>query len=44
MQNNIDKLILDALREDIPNEDITTNSIIKSYTRGKASLSANKTV
>ncbi len=38
MQNNIDKLILDALREDIPNEDITTNSIIKSYARGKAQL------
>ena len=38
VQNNIDKLILDALREDIPNEDITTNSIIKSYTKGKAQL------
>ncbi len=38
MQNNIDKLILDALREDIPNEDITTNSIIKSYAGGKAQL------
>jgi len=38
VQNNIDKLILDALREDIPNEDITTNSIIKSYIRGKAQL------
>ena len=38
VQNNIDKLILDALREDIPNEDITTNSIIKSYTSGKAQL------
>ncbi|HAS91040.1 MAG TPA: carboxylating nicotinate-nucleotide diphosphorylase [Clostridiales bacterium] len=38
VQNNIDKLILDALREDIPNEDITTNSIIKSYAKGKAKL------
>lgn len=38
MQNNIDKLILEALKEDIPNEDITTNSIIKSYTKGKAQL------
>ena len=38
VQNNIDELILDALREDIPNEDITTNSIIKSYIRGKAQL------
>ena len=38
VQNNIDKLILDALREDIPNEDITTNSIIKSYTSGKVQL------
>lgn len=38
MQNNIDELILGALREDIPHEDITTNAIIKSYTKGKAQL------
>ena len=38
MQKNIDDLILAALREDIPSEDISTNSVIKRYTRGKASL------
>lgn len=38
MQSNIDKLILAALEEDISHEDITTNSIIKSYTKGKAQL------
>ena len=38
MQSNMDKLILDALKEDIPSEDITTNSVIKSYTKGKAQL------
>lgn len=38
MQSNMDKLILEALKEDIPSEDITTNSVIKSYTKGKAQL------
>ena len=38
VQSNMDKLILDALKEDIPSEDITTNSVIKSYTKGKAQL------
>jgi nicotinate-nucleotide pyrophosphorylase (carboxylating) len=38
MQKNIDDLILAALREDIPSEDISTNSVIKRYTRGKAYL------
>jgi nicotinate-nucleotide pyrophosphorylase len=39
MQNNIDQLILMALKEDIPHEDITTNSIIKSsYRKAKAQL------
>lgn len=38
MQSNMDKLILEALKEDIPSEDITTNSIIKSYSKGKAQL------
>ncbi len=38
MQSNIDKLILEALNEDIPLEDISTNSVIKSYTKGKALL------
>ncbi len=38
MQNNIDQLILMALKEDIPHEDITTNSIIKSFRKAKAQL------
>ena len=38
MQYNIDDLILLALREDMPSEDISTNSVIKQYTLGKADL------
>lgn len=38
MQNNIDCLILSALREDISHEDITTNAVIKEYTKGRAKL------
>lgn len=38
MQSNIDQLILLALKEDIPHEDITTNSIIKTYKKGRAQL------
>ncbi len=38
MQSNMDQLILSALHEDIPHEDITTNAILKSYTKGKAQL------
>lgn len=38
MQYNIDNLILSALSEDMPSEDISTNSIIKNYTLGKADL------
>lgn len=38
MQDNIDRLILSALREDISHEDITTNAVIKEYTRGRAKL------
>ncbi len=38
MQYNIDNLILSALREDMPSEDVSTNSIIKNYTLGKADL------
>ena len=38
MQNNIDRLILSALREDISHEDITTKAVIKEYTRGRVKL------
>lgn len=38
MQKNIDDLIHAALKEDMPSEDISTNSVIRKYTRGKASL------
>lgn len=38
MQSNMDQLILSALREDIPYEDISTNSVIKSYVKGNAHL------
>lgn len=38
MQDNIDGLILSALREDISHEDITTNAVIKEYSRGRVSL------
>lgn len=35
---NVDDLIIMALKEDVPNEDVTTNSIIKNETLGKFSL------
>ncbi|WP_291256478.1 carboxylating nicotinate-nucleotide diphosphorylase [Fusobacterium sp.] len=35
---NVDDLIIMALKEDVPNEDITTNSIIKDRTLGKFTL------
>ncbi len=38
MTVNADELIMSALREDISSEDVTTNAIIKSYTRGKVEL------
>ena len=38
MQNNMDRLILSALNEDITHEDISTNSVIRDYTKGKAQL------
>lgn len=38
MQYNMDNLILSALHEDMPSEDISTNSVIKKYTLGKADL------
>ena len=38
MQSNMDRLILAALDEDIPTEDLSTNAIITGYTKGKAEL------
>ena len=38
MQSNRDRLILAALQEDIPTEDISINAIITGYTKGKAEL------
>ena len=38
MQDNMDRLILSALREDISHEDVTTKAVIKEHTRGKAKL------
>ena len=38
MQNNMDRLILAALDEDIPTEDLSTNAIITGYVKGKAQL------
>ncbi|HCP14733.1 MAG TPA: carboxylating nicotinate-nucleotide diphosphorylase [Peptococcaceae bacterium] len=42
MQINLDPLILSALREDMPYEDITTNSIFKTARHGKAQLWAKQ--
>ncbi|MDD4751406.1 MAG: carboxylating nicotinate-nucleotide diphosphorylase [Synergistaceae bacterium] len=38
MQENIDRLIISALQEDISHEDITTNAVIKEYSKGRAKL------
>lgn len=38
MQSNRDRLILAALQEDIPTEDISINAIFTDYTKGKAEL------
>ena len=38
MQSNMDRLILAALEEDIPTEDLSTNAIIIRYTKGRAEL------
>lgn len=35
---NIDNIILSALREDMPNEDISTNSVLREYCKGTARL------
>ncbi|MFZ1254051.1 MAG: carboxylating nicotinate-nucleotide diphosphorylase, partial [Trichococcus flocculiformis] len=38
MQSNRNRLILAALQEDIPTEDISINAIFTDYTKGKAEL------
>ncbi len=38
MKLNIDSLIMQALREDITSEDITTNAVIKEYKKGEVEL------
>ena len=35
---NVDNLLLQALREDIPDEDVTTNSVLPVYKKGEAEL------
>ncbi len=38
MKINADNLILQALQEDITQEDVTTNAVLKQYTKGTAQL------
>ena len=38
MKLNIDSLIMQALREDITSEDITTNAVMKEYKKGEVEL------
>ena len=38
MQVNIDKYIINALREDITSEDVTTNAVMPESKRGVAEL------
>ncbi|NLD05809.1 MAG: carboxylating nicotinate-nucleotide diphosphorylase, partial [Synergistaceae bacterium] len=38
MKDNMDRLIMSALREDISHEDVTTNAVIKGYVKGSAKL------
>ena len=38
MQLNADELIMNALREDITSEDITTNSVMREYQKGEVDL------
>ena len=35
---NVDNLLLQALREDISDEDVTTNAVMRSYQKGEAQL------
>ncbi|MGV8906747.1 MAG: carboxylating nicotinate-nucleotide diphosphorylase [Acetobacterium sp.] len=38
MKLNMDQLLLQALREDIPSEDITTNAVVRKAARGQVDL------
>ena len=38
MKLNMDNLIMQALREDITSEDITTNAVMKEYKKGEVEL------
>ena len=38
MKLNADELIKMALKEDISNEDVSTNAVLKDFKRGKAEL------
>lgn len=42
MKMNADELILSALREDIPSEDVTTNSVMKDHVEGTCDLIAKE--
>ena len=42
LKMNADDLILSALREDIPSEDVTTNSVMKYYEEGTCDLIAKE--
>lgn len=42
LKMNADELILSALREDIPSEDVTTNSVMKDYEEGTCDLIAKE--
>ena len=33
---NVDNLLLQALQEDISDEDVTTNSVMRTYKKGEA--------
>ena len=35
---NVDNLLLQALREDISDEDVTTNAVMRTYKKGEAQL------
>ena len=42
MKTNADELILMALREDISNEDVTTNAVMRKYHKGTVELIAKE--
>ena len=44
MKLNADKLIMQALEEDITSEDITTNAVMRHPQQGEVQLCASRTV